>query len=109
MFNLRRSGSSRANVSSQVVVREGDAYDTGLPRASFGGAHMRLVLINVPEPERIVSEMVSLVRPGGWVASFETDLLSLVCDPPNPNGPISSTPTKAIRLHRESTSVSVDA
>jgi ubiquinone/menaquinone biosynthesis C-methylase UbiE len=69
---------------SQVEVREGDASGTGLPRASFDGAHMRLVLVNVPEPERIVREMVSLVRSGGWVASFEADLLSLVCDPPNP-------------------------
>jgi len=69
---------------SQVEIREGDAYDTRLPRASFDGAHMRLVLVNVPEPERIVHEMVSLVRPGGWVASFEADLLSLVCDPPSP-------------------------
>ena len=68
----------------QVEVREGDAYDTRLPRASFDGGHMRLVLVNVPEPERIVREMVSLVRPGGWVASFEADLLSLICDPPNP-------------------------
>ena len=69
---------------SQVEVREGDAYDTGLPRASFDGAHMRLVLVNVPEPERIVREMVSLVRPGGWVASFEADFLAHICDPPLP-------------------------
>jgi len=68
----------------QVEVREGDAYDTGLPRASFDGAHMRFVLVNVPEPERIVREMVSLVRPGGWVASFEADSVSLICDPPSP-------------------------
>jgi len=45
---------------------------------------MRFVLVNVPEPERIVREMVSLVRPGGWVASFEADSVSLVCDPPSP-------------------------
>lgn len=69
---------------SQVEVDEGDAYDTGLPRASFDGAHMRLVLVNVPEPERIVREMVSLVRPGGWVASFEADYLAHICDPPLP-------------------------
>jgi SAM-dependent methyltransferase len=69
---------------SQVEVREGDAYDTRLPRASFDGAHMRLVLVNVPEPERIVREMVSLVRPGGWVASFEADFLAHICDPPLP-------------------------
>ncbi|MGC1347649.1 MAG: methyltransferase domain-containing protein [Methyloceanibacter sp.] len=57
----------------QVEVREGDAYDTGLPRASFDGAHMRLVLVNVPKPELIVREVVSLVKPGGWVASFEAE------------------------------------
>ena len=45
---------------------------------------MRLVLVNVPEPERIVREMVSLVRPGGWVASFEADFLAHICDPPLP-------------------------
>jgi SAM-dependent methyltransferase len=68
----------------QIEVREGDAYDTGLPRASFDGAHMRLVLVNVPEPDRIVREAVSLVRPGGWVASFEADYLPHSCDPPLP-------------------------
>jgi SAM-dependent methyltransferase len=68
----------------QVEVREGDAYDTGLPRASFDGAHMRLVLVNVPKPELIVREMVSLVRPGGWIASFEADFLAHICDPPLP-------------------------
>lgn len=66
----------------QVEVREGDAYDSGLPRGSFDGAHMRLVLVNVPEPERIVREMVSLVKPGGWIASFEADFLAHICDPP---------------------------
>jgi len=65
-------------------VREGDAYDTGLPRASFDGAHMRLVLVNVPKPEVIVREMIALVRPGGWVASFEADVFSRVIDPPSP-------------------------
>jgi len=67
-----------------VSVREGDVYSTQLPRASFDGAHMRLVLVNVPEPERIVAEMVALVRPGGWVASFEADYLTHLCDPPLP-------------------------
>jgi SAM-dependent methyltransferase len=69
---------------SQVEVQEGDADDTKLPRRSFDGAHMRLVLVNVPEPERIAQEMVSLVRPGGWVASFEADLIDYFFDPPLP-------------------------
>ena len=37
--------------------REGDAYDTGLPRGSFDGGHMRLVLVNVPKPELIVANL----------------------------------------------------
>jgi ubiquinone/menaquinone biosynthesis C-methylase UbiE len=68
---------------TQVEVRQGDAYGTGLPRASFDGAHMRLVLVNVPKPETIVREMIALVRPGGWIASFEADLFSMVIDPPS--------------------------
>ncbi len=68
----------------QVEAREGDAYATGLPRASFDGGHMRLVLVNVPEPERIVNEMVSLVRPGGWIASYEADFGPHFCHPPVP-------------------------
>ena len=67
----------------QVEVRQGDAYNTGLPRRSFDGAHMRLVLVNVPKPELIVREMVALVRPGGWIASFEADLEAMVLDPPS--------------------------
>jgi SAM-dependent methyltransferase len=65
-----------------VEVREGDAYHTGLPRGSFDGGHMRLVLCNVPRPELIARELVSLVRPGGWVTSFEADYSSHHCDPP---------------------------
>lgn len=72
------------NALPQVEVREGDAYDTGLERGSFDGAHMRLVLVNVPEPQRIVREMVALVRPGGWVASFEADFVAHFCDPALP-------------------------
>src|SRR5271165_6145657 len=68
---------------TQVEVREGDAYDTGLPRGTFDGAHMRFVLVNVPRPELIVREMVSLVRPGGWVASLEADQEARVHDPPS--------------------------
>jgi SAM-dependent methyltransferase len=68
----------------QVEVHEGDAYDTGLPKAAFDGAHMRLLLVNVPQPERIVRELVSLVRPGGWVASFEADYVPHCFDPPLP-------------------------
>ncbi len=67
-----------------VEVRHGDAKVTGLPRQSFDLATARLVLVNVPEPEKIVAEMVALVRPGGVVALHEADWVAHVCDPPLP-------------------------
>jgi ubiquinone/menaquinone biosynthesis C-methylase UbiE len=65
-----------------VEILAADAYDTGLPRQSFDGAHMRLVIVNVPEPDQIVGEMVSLVRPGGWIACMEPDFAAPIIDPP---------------------------
>jgi SAM-dependent methyltransferase len=69
---------------ANVTVLHADAKATGLPRESFDLVHARLVLVNVPEPEQTVEEMVALVRPGGLVASHEADYLAHVCDPPSP-------------------------
>jgi ubiquinone/menaquinone biosynthesis C-methylase UbiE len=69
---------------ANVEVSQGDAAATGLPRGSFDLAHARLVLVNVPEPERVVAEMVALVRPGGVVALHEADYIAHVCEPPSP-------------------------
>ena len=67
-----------------VEVIQGDAKATELPRESFDVVFTRLVLVNVPEPERIVAEMAALVRPGGAVVSYEADYLPHLCDPPSP-------------------------
>lgn len=67
-----------------VEVLQADAKATGLPRALFDVVHARLVLVNVPEPERVVEEMVALARPGGIVASHEADWGAGFCDPPFP-------------------------
>jgi len=56
-----------------VEVRQGDGKATGLPRESFDVATARLVLLNIREPERIVAEMVALVKRGGVVALHEAD------------------------------------
>jgi len=67
-----------------VEVLQGDAKASGLPRASFDLVHARLVLVNVPEPQRVVEEMIALARPGGIVASHEADWGAFLCDPPSP-------------------------
>ena len=66
-----------------VELLQADAKATPLPRASFDVVHARLVLVNVPEPRRVVDEMVALVRPGGMVASHEADRGLSLCDPPS--------------------------
>jgi SAM-dependent methyltransferase len=67
-----------------VEVLQGDAKVTGLPRASFDLVHARLILVNVPEPQRVVEEMIALARPGGIVASHEADWGAFLCNPPSP-------------------------
>ena len=68
-----------------VRLIHGDARNTGLPPSSFDLAHARLLLVNVPEPEAVIAEMVDIVRPGGWVASEEVDWISWMCDPMHPS------------------------
>jgi len=67
-----------------VEVLCGDARATELPGASFDLVTERLVLVNVPEPEQILAEMVRLVRPDGVVALHEADSATQRCEPPLP-------------------------
>jgi SAM-dependent methyltransferase len=69
---------------NNVEVRQGNAAATDLPRERFDLATARLVLVNIPEPDKVVSEMAALVRNGGVVALHEADWSAHVCDPPLP-------------------------
>jgi ubiquinone/menaquinone biosynthesis C-methylase UbiE len=73
------------NRLTNVQVMHADARASGLPNAAFDLATARLLLVNVPNPEEIVAEMVRLVRPGGVVALHEADLIGhQMCHPPLP-------------------------
>lgn len=67
-----------------VSVAQGDARHTGLPPAVFDVVHARLVLVNIPDPEAVLAEMVRLVRPGGWVVSLEAEPLVNFVYPTDP-------------------------
>jgi ubiquinone/menaquinone biosynthesis C-methylase UbiE len=70
-----------------VQIIQGDATKTNFPGESFDIAHERLLLIVVPEPQKVIGEMIRLVKPGGIVALEDVDNCSWVCDPPHPAWP----------------------
>ncbi len=71
---------------ANVEVIEGDAHQTGFPSESYDLVHTRTLLINIPDPATVVTEMVRLTRPGGWVAALEPDGGGSVCYPPTRPG-----------------------
>jgi len=70
---------------SNVEVVQGDALNTGLPKAEFDLVHERLVMINVPNRKALLSEMISLLRPGGTIILEDVDDISYTCVPPHPS------------------------
>jgi ubiquinone/menaquinone biosynthesis C-methylase UbiE len=54
--------------------RVGDAQDLPFANASFDIAIMALVISFLPDPDKAVSEMVRVVRSGGWVATYMWDI-----------------------------------
>jgi len=70
-----------------VQVINVDALKTGLERGSCDFVHERLLLINLPpvSQEALLTEMLSLLKPGGTIALQEFDLASYVCYPEHPS------------------------
>jgi ubiquinone/menaquinone biosynthesis C-methylase UbiE len=70
---------------SNVTMVQGDGLNTGLEKGSFDLVHERLVLINVSAREAFLTEMLSLLRPGGTVALEDVDNVSWLCQPAHPS------------------------
>jgi len=83
MIAMARHVAAELNLTNLTLV-EADATNTGLEPASFDLAHARLLLVNVPKPERVVTALSALVRPGGVIALQEIDWISWICQPPHP-------------------------
>ncbi len=79
------------NVRFQVAT----AYDTELERESFDVAYCRFVLMHLREPERALTEMMSLLKPDGILAVEDGDFTSLG------TYPASNAFLRAVELYRK--------
>jgi SAM-dependent methyltransferase len=69
---------------ANVEVVEGDAFRTGLPRASFDLVHARFLMAVAGRGDDLLREMLALARPGGVVAVQEPIADTWRCHPPRP-------------------------
>jgi ubiquinone/menaquinone biosynthesis C-methylase UbiE len=63
--------------SSNLEVRRHDVLTDTLPDAAFDLIHSRLVLIHIPEREKVLARLVAALKPGGWIIEEEFDSQSL--------------------------------
>jgi ubiquinone/menaquinone biosynthesis C-methylase UbiE len=77
---LARQENGRLGLANVTMV-QADALDSGLEKGSFDLVHERLVLVNVPERERLLREMLALTAPGGTMAIEDIDNVSWLCEP----------------------------
>ncbi len=68
-----------------VEIVEADILNNNLEKGSFDLVHERLVMINVAAREAVLSEMISLLRPGGIVILEDVDNVSWLCQPAHPS------------------------
>jgi ubiquinone/menaquinone biosynthesis C-methylase UbiE len=74
----------RDNKLKNVELVEADAFESGLPRASFDLVHARFLITPLGRGEKLINEMIALTRPGGVVVSQESDESGYIAYPPQP-------------------------
>lgn len=66
---------------SNLEVRHHNIAADPLPEVGFDLVHARLVLMHLPDREKVLARMISALKPGGWLVSEEYDSASMLPDP----------------------------
>ncbi|HNC22842.1 MAG TPA: methyltransferase domain-containing protein [Opitutaceae bacterium] len=69
--------SRHAALAPRVQFQQGDAFALDLPTGSFDLVVCRHVTQSIPEPQRVLTELVRITRPGGWVHVLSEDYCML--------------------------------
>jgi ubiquinone/menaquinone biosynthesis C-methylase UbiE len=71
-----------------LEIRRHDIVTETLPDKTFDLIHARLVLIHIPDREKVLARMVAALKPGGWIVEEEFDSQSLHSDAPRMPGEV---------------------
>jgi ubiquinone/menaquinone biosynthesis C-methylase UbiE len=78
-----RAGAKKMALKNVEFVHAG-AYETGLPGGGFDMVFCRFLLMHLEYPERALTEMSRLVKPGGVLVCEEGDFNTPYCVPHSP-------------------------
>lgn len=73
----------RALDQPNVDIREMDILEDGLEVNHYDLVHTRFLLMHLPAPERALANMVSAIKPGGWLLIEDGDYSTVVAGDPN--------------------------
>ncbi|MEM1366702.1 MAG: methyltransferase domain-containing protein [Cyanobacteria bacterium P01_H01_bin.15] len=63
-----------------IEFKQGDIHDLELPSNSIDGIRVDRVLQHVRDPQKVISEMVRVLKPEGWLVCAEPDWSTFVID-----------------------------
>jgi SAM-dependent methyltransferase len=75
---------TRSDNPACVTFQQGDATRLPFPDASFDVVFCRYLLIHMADPMAVVSEMLRVLKPGGYAIAYEADFVVEMSDPPCP-------------------------
>jgi ubiquinone/menaquinone biosynthesis C-methylase UbiE len=78
-----RAQGAHSDASRPPEFVELNAYDTGLPAASFDMVHCRLLLCHLERPSDALREIHRLLKPGGVLVCQDLELSTLFSRPPS--------------------------
>lgn len=96
----------RQSSHSNLTVRRHDISLDPLPDQAFDLVHARLVLVHLPEREKVLDRMIAALKPGGWLLTEEFDSVSQL--PAPERYPYETALKTAVALRRVMTERGVD-
>lgn len=82
MIAKANEAANAAGVSDRIICIQGDALWLPYDSDYFHSCRSERLFQHVSEPEQILSEMVRVTMPGGWIVILDTDHSSVSVDSP---------------------------